>query len=495
MKLKSAVKSAVLALAAVSSSPLHAQTNNYFGTSGAISGSVWSTNPSGPYTSALVTTGGAIINFGNAATFTGATIMVAGINVTENATLEAAVGTIGLTGIVEVNVANGKTLNLGLQTFTETIGRGLNKTGGGTLAIGATSDDLAGGFIMTAGTVVVLGINGLGNGALALNGGIVASDGNRDFGTRHDGGITIGGDLQLGATGGLASSTAGLTFGNDVGLEASTRTLTIGNNGAFSFGGVIGGGSGAGLTIAAFGGTTGSITLNGANSYSGATTISGGKLVLGAGGSMDQSTSIVVGSAGSSGASLDTAVKSTGFTILDSQTLSGIGTVNVGSGKILTIEGIHSVGNSGTNAGVGTQTVTGNLSYASDSIFNWDLNESSTTTGFDKVATSGSVTVSNSGTVFNVVLGTTARAGILDSGNVFWNTPQGTQSWSMASIFGQTIQPGSQFASVETSQDVSSYGSFTINGSSLTWTAVPEPTSALAGILLGTSLLRRRRAA
>ena len=36
-------------------------------------------------------------------------------------------------------------------------------------------------------------------------------------------------------------------------------------------------------------------------------------------------------------------------------------------------------------------------------------------------------------------------------------------------------------------------GSFTINGSSLTWTAVPEPTSALAGLLLTTGLLCRRR--
>jgi MYXO-CTERM domain-containing protein len=40
---------------------------------------------------------------------------------------------------------------------------------------------------------------------------------------------------------------------------------------------------------------------------------------------------------------------------------------------------------------------------------------------------------------------------------------------------------------------VSSYGTFTITGSTLNWTAVPEPTSALAGLLLGAGLLRRRR--
>lgn len=40
---------------------------------------------------------------------------------------------------------------------------------------------------------------------------------------------------------------------------------------------------------------------------------------------------------------------------------------------------------------------------------------------------------------------------------------------------------------------VCTQGYSTINGTSLTWTAVPEPTTAFAGILLGAGLLRRRR--
>jgi MYXO-CTERM domain-containing protein len=32
-----------------------------------------------------------------------------------------------------------------------------------------------------------------------------------------------------------------------------------------------------------------------------------------------------------------------------------------------------------------------------------------------------------------------------------------------------------------------------MTGTTLTWTAVPEPSSALTGILLGAGLLRRRR--
>ena len=37
-------------------------------------------------------------------------------------------------------------------------------------------------------------------------------------------------------------------------------------------------------------------------------------------------------------------------------------------------------------------------------------------------------------------------------------------------------------------------GSFTISGNNLQFTTVPEPTSALAGLLIGAGLLRRRRA-
>jgi hypothetical protein len=63
----------VLAMMFISGGAL-GQTNNYFGTSGTITGNVWSTNVAGPYTSALVTTGGPILNFNNAGSATGGSI-------------------------------------------------------------------------------------------------------------------------------------------------------------------------------------------------------------------------------------------------------------------------------------------------------------------------------------------------------------------------------------------------------------------------------------
>jgi uncharacterized protein (TIGR03382 family) len=50
------------------------------------------------------------------------------------------------------------------------------------------------------------------------------------------------------------------------------------------------------------------------------------------------------------------------------------------------------------------------------------------------------------------------------------------------------------FANGSSVSTPTAYGSFSISGSTLTWTAVPEPTSALAGLLITAGLLRRRRA-
>ena len=92
---------------------------------------------------------------------------------------------------------------------------------------------------------------------------------------------------------------------------------------------------------------------------------------------------------------------------------------------------------------------------------------------------------------------------VLDSGaftNGFWDT---NQTWSNIFLKGGTAQsidsifPNAKIEWYQGATDMttstSTQGYFTINGTSLNWTAVPEPTSALAGLLLGAGLLRRRR--
>jgi autotransporter-associated beta strand protein len=239
------------------------------------------------------------------------------------------------------------------------------------------------------------------------------------------------------------------------------------------------------------------LTLSGANSYTGNTTISQGTLALGATGTIANSTNLIVGATGSSGTVLDVSAKTGGFTIGSTQTLSGIGTVDANDGTnkyTVTIEGTHAVGNS-----PGSQTIDGNLSYSgASSIFEWDLNATATDPGaetansgtYDQVNVTGDL--GGSGAVFKVVLGANTFA------DAFWDT---SKTWSnVFTVTGSPTNLETIFTTVQWFQGATDMtgstvtrGSFSVNGSTLTWSAVPEPTSALVGLLIGAGLLRRRR--
>ena len=226
--------------------------------------------------------------------------------------------------------------------------------------------------------------------------------------------------------------------------------------------------------------TSGQVTLNGTNTYTGHTYVNAGTLALGAAGSIANSPVIDV----RTGAMLDVNALgewTVGGNAGSPQTLTGSGGVT--GNTLIGPYGTHNAG----DGGVGSQAISGSLNYANGSIFEWDLSSNSTTTGFDTVSATGNIDVDTTDTVFKVIFG----RGV-DWTNTFWCTPGITQTWSMASIFGQALNSGC-FQSVQTSDDIRRYGSFSISGSSLVFTAVPEPSSALAGLLLGAGLLRRRR--
>ena len=292
------------------------------------------------------------------------------------------------------------------------------------------------------------------------------------------------------ASGGAArnQTLAGLTTtglgGSVVGANETTNSVLTLNivSGTNAFGGTLGG-TGNENKLALIKSGNGTLTLTGD------TTISTGTLALTGTGSIADSANLIVnGTLDVSGITAGT------FTVGLGQTLSGVGPINATS-KTLSILGTHAVGNEGTAEGVGTQTVTGNLNYGNGSIFEWDINADSVTTGFDKVTATGTVSVGTS-TTFQVNLGADifADGDFVNAG--FWKTGYGTkQEWDMAAIFGQSLTTNSSFTSVTILQNVGTYGSFSINSSTLTWNAVPEPTSALVGLLIGAGLLRRRRSA
>ena len=227
----------------------------------------------------------------------------------------------------------------------------------------------------------------------------------------------------------------------------------------------------------------GTLTLFAANTYTGGTTVSVGTLLA----------SNATGSA------------------------TGTGTVAVSSGAILGGRGTISGGTTLTAAilapgsaaaTVGTLTFGAGLALNSTSIFEWDMQQvnasdpgaapaaGGTNAGaYDRVVLNGAAnSLTGSGAIFKIVLGSgRSFADAFWDTNKTWNnvfTGNGVAT-NLATIFSTFNADGLNLSGGL----VAGQGTFTLNGpSTLNWTAVPEPSSALAGLLLATGLLRRRRA-
>ncbi len=268
-----------------------------------------------------------------------------------------------------------------------------------------------------------------------------------------------------------------------------TLALAGDGGGVVTLSGAITEGVGSGRTLGITKSGTSTFVLTASNAYTGLTTVSAGKLTVGSSGSINSTSSISIAGGEFNYNSTSTLTQAVSFTGTGG-TLSGSGTIN--PAVTVTSGNTYSAGAKGDP---GTQTITGGLTLASGSTFSWDLDAATTDPGAN-TANSGSydrVTGTVNGTgIFNVVLG-----GNLFT-DAFWDT---NKSWN--NIFSAGTQAFSLFSgtdgvtSVDTTGLVSGQGQFTYTGSTLSWapfSPVPEPTSALAGILLGAGLLRRKRA-
>jgi len=326
----------------------------------------------------------------------------------------------------------------------------------------------------TAGVAFAAGSNGL----AALNGAPLTS--NRVS--------LLVADYSQGGTATLASWGVSVT-----GAAASSGTFTPGANSSISDG------TGTNNTVAAIlnttGASSGSLTLNlaGSTTFSNGVTGSAGITKTGAG------TLVLGGTSNYSGAT----TVSNG-TLLVNGGNTGSGAVNVTGG---TLGGTGTVGGNTTvntgailapgDAGVGKVGFSGDLTTGSGSIFEWELAATPAETGrgtsYDAVNVAGAL--GGSGAIFRVVLD-----GSQNFSESFWDTNRTWTDIFKTADAGSSVSFAANFSSVQYWNSTTgslgtptSQGAFTISGSSLTWTAVPEPSTALAGILLGSGLLRRRR--
>ena len=320
----------LLALSAASVVAVLAADQFFAGDGSALNASKWGATAAGPFTSAF--TAGSVANFATPnGTGTGASVTVGGFNATENFTLTSSGGTISnqSNGVVPLSVSAGKTLDFGAQVFTSSSNAGYVKNGTGVLALAGGT--YGGGFTLNAGTVIARGVNAFGGnvaapGALNINGGAIGANANRDFSDKYSA-FNVGGDFQLGVPSSavpISSDTANLTFNSPVALGSATRTVTLGAGGTYTLGGGISGSPGAGLTVARLSGATGKIVLSGANTYTGATNVSGGTLALVGSGSIANSSSVEL----AGGVIFDVSGLTTALTLSSGQALKVSGTTS-----------------------------------------------------------------------------------------------------------------------------------------------------------------------
>ena len=307
-------------------------------------------------------------------------------------------------------------------------------------------------FKTGAGKLIVSGDSG------AISGGSGAFSGKV---TVNGGEIEIASSTALGS-GSLALEGAGvkLSLSSGSSLSNAVSLGTTGTSAVFDGAGIISGAiSGAGQLLKQ---GNGKIELSGTNTYSGQTTISGGILALN--GTLTNSP-VVVGAGG---------------------TLKGSGRV----GGNLGISGVLAPGNS-----PGLLTAGGTTNFASGSVFEWELDTAATNTrgvGYDAINTAA---VTGSGATFKIML-----TGTQNFSDTYWQTSRvwtdifmnADASANLTGWAGTFSGFSYSYASGNTAAP-SGFGSFSLSGNTLAWSAVPEPGNVLAGLLAVSILLRRSR--
>jgi autotransporter-associated beta strand protein/T5SS/PEP-CTERM-associated repeat protein len=344
----------------------------------------------------------------------------------------------------------------------------LNVTGGLLMIPSGTIGAVAGGL----GTATVSGgtwdnggdlvVGAAGTGTLTMTGGLVIVGGILSKGSAGSINLNSGGTLQIGA-----GSTGGVL---NVGSLVNNGTLIFNRSDASTYSGDLSG-FGAVLKQGA-----GQLTLAGANSYSGLTTISAGIIALSGAGSIGTG-GMNLGTTGSPGV-LDIAGLTAGsYSLPSSASLAGVGTIS-GNGKSLAVLGSLAPGNSAGTITIGTG-LSLDLSNSGTSLF--EITSPAFTAGtFDLVSGDGSVVF---GGILNLAFSGGSYADGTDVLQIF--TATGGRSRNFSAVNATGLAAGQ---------------SATFNPATGTISVVPEPsTYVIAGLssvgLAGMMRCRKRRAA
>ena len=376
-------------------------------------------------------------------------------------------GTLTLSG--NNTYAGVTTINNGVLNIQNS--NALGGTGSGTSVVSGAALSIQNGITTAAEALTLNGTGILGGGALRNISGT----------NTYAGAITLNSATRINSDSGMLD--LNVTAGSAI--TGANQDVTFGGVGNVTVSDAITTGSGS-LTKDG----NGTLTLSASNTYTGNTTINAGTLALASTGSIASGSAVIKVE---SGATFNVSAVS-GYTVNGTSAVAR--QLLTGSGGVTGATTIGSFGaHNASGSGVGTQAFSSSLTYNSGSIFQWDLDVQSPSAEVHDQVTATSL--GGSGAEFKILLG--AGDSFADA---FWNS---TRNWAASDLFGASnanVDLSTIFSSATTTANFTANSleglfSFTSTGggtgNQLTWTAVPEPTSALAGILLGAGLLRRRR--
>ena len=475
------------------------------------------------------------ITFGNTGALGTSAFTLAGNQITLNSgtgsggsiiSANVTVGSITDTISLNMNLANNASISTGTAhnliitgLLTQTSGtRSLIKSGLGELILMNAGNTYAGSTSINSGTLTIDVAGGIQNASRssALGAGVGAnSQINFTGGTLN---VTLGADStdrQVRIGSGTVGNTSGANINNNsangsnpllfsntafnvsAGAITANRLLTLGgaNTDANAISGVISDNNTAtGGTVSLTKSGSGRWDLTGVNTYTGATTVNGGTLLVSTGGSIAQSLLTTV----TTGATLTANGTVGAVTVNTGGTLNGAGTVG-----ITTVAGTLTPGNS-----PGVLNVNGNLTMASGGNMVWELFANTATQAspavFDQVLVSGILTFAGSNGI-TLNFGTTAGGSTVSWSDSFWSS---NRSFLIYDVAGSTTGflnlslLNTSFNDATGAALAESQGNFTVSqlGSDvfLNYNAIPEPsTGTLLGFGFGglvlTRLLRRKQ--
>ena len=472
--------------------------NTYTGVTTLNSGTLRATTSAqalGTGASALVVNGGTLqlandtgLNFGRNTSMTADATFTADRITSSTTGVTHTLGTLSL-GANTLNVARGAAITgagvggitFGATTLTAT-GATFTPAANTALTLGSVSGTNTDFTVNGAGTTTITGAVATGTGGINYTPGAATSNLTLFGVNTYSGNTTVnttvtGGTLAIGGTTALQNSTLDITGGNGAtisfvnGITAATLgglngnnttslslqnggsavTLSVGNNNNdTAYSGIL---TGTG-SLTKLG--TGQLTLSGANSYTGTTTLSAGTLTVASTGALSGATAGLAVNAGTLN------LNNSAQTVASLTSSAGGGTINLGTGHTLTVNGAGTDTFSGVIAGAGglTKSGAGSLTFGG-------LNTQTGTT----TLTAGTLTVNSTGSL------SAATANLVVNTGSTLNLNNSAQTIANLSGTGGQINLGANH-------------NLTVNGAAnSTWTGNMALTAGPATITSGSNLV------